>query len=182
MSCSCGKNPGEILSSEHREIEKIISALEKAVAKMRKGENANSKFFSEAIFLIRNFADKCHHAKEEKIFFPALESKGMPKDFGPIGCMLKEHEEGRFFVKSMEDALEKKDKLNIIVNAQYYVQLLKDHISKEDNILFPMSKNFLSNEDEKKLLREFEKVEEKDSKGKHEEFVERINNLEKMIK
>jgi hemerythrin-like domain-containing protein len=37
--------------------------------------------------IIRNFADGLHHAKEENIFFPALEKKGFSANQGPVAIM-----------------------------------------------------------------------------------------------
>ena len=51
------------------------------------------------------FVDKCHHGKEEELLFPALEQIGVERDKGPIGVMLKEHQQGREYVQKMKAAI-----------------------------------------------------------------------------
>jgi hemerythrin-like domain-containing protein len=52
-----------------------------------------------------------------------------------------------------------------------YVKLLRNHIDKEDTILFPLSDTRLSISEQKQLLVDFEDLEENViGKGKHEEL------------
>ncbi len=149
----------EALKADHRVIEKVLAVLEKLTADPQALDAWN-----KAIDFIRNFADRCHHLKEEKIFFPALEKKGIPRDGGPIGMMLTEHEEGRGYVRAMAEALkgEVPPKTALVENARAYLSLLRDHIRKEDEILFNMADEVLSSEEQKNLLREFEEHEAKE--------------------
>jgi len=139
----------------------------------------------KAIDFIRSFADRCHHLKEEKVFFPALEEKGIPREGGPIGMMLMEHEEGRSYVKAMAGALdgwEKGLELSqsvVIENARAYLRLLREHIQKEDEILFEMADNVLSAEEQKQLLRLFEEHEREEiGPGVHEKYLKIAQELE----
>lgn len=93
-----------------------------------------------------------------------MEKSGVPKEGGPIGVMLQEHEIGRNYVRDFADAVEKykqnKSQIKKIVeNAMGYVELLEQHIDKEDNILYMMTDMHLSEKQQKKLIKEFEKVE-----------------------
>ncbi|HJM85199.1 MAG TPA: hemerythrin, partial [Candidatus Marinimicrobia bacterium] len=45
-------------------------------------------------------------------------------------------------------------------NARGFVYLLRDHIYKENNILYPMADSRLTDEDQSKLEREFQRVNE----------------------
>ncbi len=51
------------------------------------------------------FADQCHHGKEEDLLFPAMEAAGIPRESGPIGVMLEEHNIGRQYVRGMAEAV-----------------------------------------------------------------------------
>ena len=44
----------------------------------------------------------CHHTKEEKSLFPALEQAGMPTNMGPIAMMLMDHQRSREIGKELE--------------------------------------------------------------------------------
>ncbi len=79
------------------------------------------------------------------MLFEALVKNGMPREHSPIAAMLMEHDQGRAFVKAMETAtLEalngQTDREQIIAdNALAYGALLRGHISKEDEILYPLA-------------------------------------------
>jgi hemerythrin-like domain-containing protein len=147
-------------------------------------DNPDIGHIESIIDIIRNFADGLHHAKEENHFFPALEKKGFSPDQGPVGVMLHEHREGRNFVKGIADNLENFKKGNkealkgIYTNMSGYAELLQSHILKENNILFRMADNILSDQEQKDLLDKFESVEQNRSAGTHgSDYVNRINAL-----
>lgn len=137
------------LVREHEIIEKVLDALENEARKVAGGKPVNTPFFREAINFVRNFADGIHHQKEEQVLFPALCNAGMPKDGGPVGVMLHEHDEGRGHIRAMESALGAASKGDaaardlLVQEAVGYVELLRAHIQKENMILFPMAERVL---------------------------------------
>lgn len=82
--------PTDILKEEHVLILEMLRVIEAMCAKMDKGERPDIASLEKMIDFIRNFADKCHHAKEEKLLFPALEKAGIAREGGPVGVMLHE--------------------------------------------------------------------------------------------
>jgi hemerythrin-like domain-containing protein len=115
--------------------------------------------------IIRNFADGLHHAKEENLFFPFLGTRGFSVTQGPVAVMLHEHVLGRNYVKSIAEniALYKSGNeaalTEIFINMNGYAELLRAHISKENNILFRMADNALSESDHINLLESFDEAE-----------------------
>jgi len=89
---------------------------------------------------------------------------------------------GRNFVKGIVDGINKNNKKTIVENSLGYVQLLRDHIEKENNILFTMADNILTKNDSKGILEKFEEVEKKMGKGVHEKYKKLIDELEKELK
>jgi len=176
------KNPTEILKEEHEIIKRNLNVLEIACQKIERNEKVSLDLFKKSVDFIKNFADKCHHAKEEKCLFPVLEKFGISKEGGPIGVMLAEHDMGRNFVKGIVDGINKNNKKTIVENSLGYVQLLRDHIEKENNILFTMADNILTKNDSKGILEKFEEVEKKMGKGVHEKYKKLIDELEKELK
>ena len=81
--------------NEHRVIERVIAVLRQATDALEAGKPVPPQVFNNAIDFIRNFADTCHHAKEEGVLFASMEARGFPRQGGPIQVMLLEHEEGR---------------------------------------------------------------------------------------
>jgi hemerythrin-like domain-containing protein len=139
--------------------------------------------------IIRNFADGLHHAKEENIFFPALGEKGFSAQQGPVAVMLHEHVQGRNFVKGIADNLEllKKGKKEAIpgikLNMSGYADLLVNHISKENNILFRMADKVLSSEEQATLLKRFDEIEKNHPEGgRAEDYISRIKTLAEIYK
>lgn len=176
--------PTEQLKEEHEAIKLCLRILEKVSQKLESGEEVNSEHLDQILDFIKNFADKCHHGKEEDLLFPAMEEVGIPKEGGPIGVMLMEHNVGRGSVKGMSEAVaeykagDREVSSKIVENARNYITLLTQHIEKEDDILYPMGDMRISAERQEKLLEEFEKVEiEKIGVGKHEEFHKLLDNL-----
>ena len=98
------------------------------------------------------FADGSHHHKEERVLFPMLEAAGMPVHGGPIAVMLHEHDRGRRCLSAVRNNLEAarngspEAARGIRMALVEYVDLLRRHIWKEDNILFEMAKVQLSSE------------------------------------
>ena len=131
--------PTDMLSAEHRVIERVLDVIERLATQ----PVADSlEHWNKVLDFLTHFADQCHHLKEEQVLFPAMEEHGIPRDGGPIGVMLMEHEEGRSYVRSMKAALTLVEGKNtavadsLVSTARAYVRLLREHIQKEDEILF----------------------------------------------
>lgn len=172
----------EALKHEHRIIERVLEAVQRLADS---SAELSIDPWGKAIEFIRGFADQCHHLKEEKILFPALENHGIPNEGGPIGMMLAEHEEGRGYVRAMAEALATASKDSgaarkiLIENAKSYLRLLREHIRKEDEVLFVMADDVMTPEEQRQLAREFEEHEEKEmGPGVHEKFLKLVEELE----
>ncbi|MCM8785907.1 MAG: hemerythrin domain-containing protein [Candidatus Omnitrophica bacterium] len=175
--------PTEILKEEHKVIRKMLDVLEVIVTKEDKLDDANIEDLKNIVDFIKNFADKCHHGKEEDILFPALEEAGIPKEGGPIGVMLEEHDIGRKYVRGLIKGIEEKSIVDIKENALGYINLLREHTDKEDNILYEMADIHIDEFEQKEIIEKFEKVEKKMGKGVHEKYHKLIENLaEKYLK
>jgi hemerythrin-like domain-containing protein len=167
----------KILMDEHRVIERVLEALETAAHALDRGDAVRPGFFLEAADFISSFADGCHHHKEEGVLFEALAALGMPTEAGPIGVMLAEHEEGRSYTRAMREAAERLEggdaaaRSDVVRNAQGYVALLRQHIAKEDNVLFPMAEQLIPRGGHERMLLDFERVErERSGEGVHERY------------
>jgi hemerythrin-like domain-containing protein len=175
------EKPTQILSDEHRVIERVLGAVEK----LAKGPVGALEPWKQALEFIRGFADQCHHFKEEKVLFPAMEAHGIPSEGGPVGMMLMEHEEGRSYVRAMFAAIsliEAKNeaaKESLLSSAQAYCRLLREHIQKEDDVLFRMADEVIAADEQKKLLADFAQYEaEEMGGGVHEKYLKIAKELE----
>ena len=162
------KETTKILMDEHENILRLADALEKECNALKNGKDVDNKFFMDAVDFIRNYADKFHHAKEEDILFKEMCSNENQKKLhcNPVEQMLYEHNLGRDFVKGLEQGINENDKRKIIENAQGYAQLIREHIFKEDNILYPMADEVLNEKIQKSMLIRFKEAERQRAKDK----------------
>ncbi len=174
----------EILMEEHRVIERVLDALEKTARSVARGAG-QPQFFIEAADFVRGFADGCHHKKEESVLFVSMQMHGVPVEGGPLGVMLHEHEQGRHYIRSMRAAAERwaagdqAASAEAAENALNYVALLRQHILKENNILFPMAAQAIPPAEHAAVLERFEQVEhEETGEGIHEKYLALAERLE----
>ena len=145
------------LRTEHETILSVIACLRVACDTARREDSFDADTFRQGLDFIRNYADGWHHAKEEVHLFPALEAAGMPKEGGPVGVMLHEHEIGRSHVGVMAEHLEAAAegdgaaRATVVEQALAYADLLEAHIQKEDGILFNMADRILPPEEHERL-------------------------------
>lgn len=167
------KTAKEDLLHEHKAIQIALNILERIGERLQKNEIADYNDINALLGFLKEFADKCHHGKEEGFLFPALEKAGIKNEGGPIGVMLSEHTQGRNFIKEMQNSIkdEKVDKNQFIGASIKYISLLRAHIQKEDSVLFPLIDIRLSASEQQELFENFENHEEKViGEGRHEEL------------
>lgn len=153
-----------VMVKEHQLILRMIALLEQNVVLMGQGRFRNWQFFLDAVDFIRHYADRFHHAKEEDVLFVELISNGMPEKQSPIEAMHIEHDQGRAFVRAMAAAAEKAQvgepgQIPVIAeNAAGYIALLREHIDKEDNVLYPLAERILPEEVRARMVEAYEKA------------------------
>lgn len=165
----------EVLMEEHGIILKAIGILEQSAKK-----ELPRDFYRGLLDIIINFADKCHHGKEESALFPLVKQKDSSQS-ERISILLQEHEKGRSLIAAIRQALDKNDAQGRKRNANDYSQLLTQHIHKE-NELFVSWFRLLTDYDKTRLFEEFEKIEERViGIGKHEEYATELENMKSQI-
>jgi hemerythrin-like domain-containing protein len=174
----------QILRKEHDAILRMLDVTEEAARKLRAAQPVPAETLNGLLEFFRLFADRCHHGKEEDLLFPALERKGMPRAGGPIGVMLHEHEQGRALVGQMASAAEAyaggdaEAGRRWAAAASPYAALLREHIAKENEVLFVMAERMLSDAEQAELASAFERMEtEKMGAGTHERLHAQMEKL-----
>jgi hemerythrin-like domain-containing protein len=156
----------EILMEEHRLIERGLDAMDAWVTALGSGSQSDDKAeLTRFVSFIREFGDAYHHSKEEDILFVAMVDHGFPRESGPIAVMLHEHDMGRSLVRTL-DALAQQattwsedDYETLARTAREFSTLLRQHIQKEDQILYPMASTRLPEPVKEELLRRFQSFE-----------------------
>ena len=174
----------ELLKHEHQAILIVIGATEKEAATIGMTGKVHADTVRQMADFLKNFVDRCHHSKEEKHLVAAMHAHGMSMDSGPLAVMLREHEQGRVHVRAIAEAVGKtgipsassarkvKDELSA------YAVLLRGHIDKEDNVLYPMADRLLKADEQNALMQAFERVESEEmGAGVHERYHTWIETL-----
>ena len=165
--------PMKRLVDEHSLIKRFIALVPALVGKLDPASEFERQRIIEALDFIRNYADRFHHAKEEEILFgyfdPGLDI---------LKVMHEDHRKGRACVRQAMEALERNDGEGVSANLQAYAEILREHIKKEDEILYPWMDRGLSTRQIRELYSGFSEVDERFEKErkKYESFV---INLEK---
>ena len=151
------------LMQEHQLILKYVDLMERYAAFSLTQPNPPILLEKAACFIdfIREYADHFHHAKEEDILFRYLEIPGVLTHCNPIPQMLLEHQKAREFLRNMELAHQESALIELASNAVQYAGLLKEHIYKENNILYPMGEGGLSNALKMSIQNEYNNLEQK---------------------
>jgi len=165
----------ETLMNEHRTIESAIDALVSFADEVRRKGTDDKQELGRFVEFIREFADACHHGKEEDILFAAMVEAGFPRQAGPIAVMLMEHDQGRAHVRALaglaaqEAPWTAEDRQRLGEAAYGYAHLLRAHIHKEDAILYPMAEQRLPAEVMERVSADCEAYEaRKTGSGEHE--------------
>jgi hemerythrin-like domain-containing protein len=155
----------QVMVEEHKLILRMVALLEKNTELLEKGRFRDWNFFLAGVDFIRNYADRFHHAKEEDVLFKALVSNGMPEQNSPVAAMLMAHDQGREHVCAMEDAARRAldgeigQAAIIIEHARGYIAMIRDHIDKEDTILYPLAERVLPQEMRPAMVEAYQQAE-----------------------
>lgn len=158
------RKPTDVLRKEHEKVLQKMDDLERMVRCLDDKNAISGKLSELASFFNTDF--RLHFAKEEEALFPVIESF-LPRQGGPTGVMLIEHEDLRATNDRIQDAVKaylggpdsSKAKDNVQEHVSHFIGLLKEHIYKEDNILFSMADMHLDGAQGERIIRLFEEIE-----------------------
>jgi hemerythrin-like domain-containing protein len=173
---------------EHRVVEEALSILKGVGRKFERDEDVDPEVIEKVLDFLRTFADRCHHGKEEDLLFAALEMKGVSRTVSPLSTLIREHEIARRYIQNIDRSLRDYKKgdgtarKDILQNLNVYVELLEQHIQKEDELLYPMAEEKLSDERKTELLEAYERVEKEIiGEGVHEKYHHMIEDLKEKV-
>lgn len=169
----------EDLLHEHEAIVFALKILANITWKLEATIHVDPADLTAFIGFLKEFADKCHHGKEEGLLFPALAAADVQQAGAVLAGLLREHEEGREWISAMSAAIDPELNPAVFIHAaQGYTKLLRSHIEKENNELFPMAERMFSPARLESLYEGFEEHESKViGKGRHEELHALLKSL-----
>jgi len=125
------------MSSHHKECDDYFAKAEALVA------DGN---WSDGIELWEKFANELelHFTREETVLFPEFEEvTGMTG--GPTQMMRMEHEQMRALVNEINKASQNKETEQFLALSETLMVTMQQHNMKEEQILYPLTDNALSN-------------------------------------
>lgn len=174
-------NALQVMIREHEQITRMLHIMRKACLKILEGQTVPYEDFDQMVMFIKNYADAHHHGKEEKYLFKAMEAQ-----LGPLGQklirngMLVEHDLGRLYISQLKDALERvkagdeESKLDVIGNSIAYGDLLKRHITKENEVVYTFAESKLPKEVLEEVNRQTEQLEQEASRQGIQTYYENL--------
>lgn len=157
--------PIDVLMEEHRLIERVLGSLETFAAAAEGGLSVDRPLVLEYGEFFRGFADAFHHGKEEDILFQRMVERGFSVQSGPLAVMLHEHTQGRARVRVLRQTgqgqgpVEAAEREAMVAAAREFIPLLRQHILKEDRILYPMALRVLTGAELEQMETAFEEFE-----------------------
>lgn len=148
----------EILIQEHNDIILMLRVIERILKRLKAGEEVKKDHLRRIVEFLQNFADKCHHGKEEDILFPDLVENAQTSPL--VNELMGEHKTGRDLVLGISKSIDgfrpaNPHALHIATNSEFFRQLLMEHIRKENMVLFPQAEEILPPENKKGLEEKF---------------------------
>jgi hemerythrin-like domain-containing protein len=165
--------PMQRLVDEHLLIKRWLALIPAVVENLDLSTDEGVHIIEDGIDLIRNYADRLHHAKEEDILFKYFDDTA-----AIFQVIYEDHSKGRSHVKSMITALAAKEESLLGHHLRAYGELLAEHIKKEDEILFPWLEKRLSADQLDELSAKFNREDERlaINEEKYSTFVDRLEH------
>jgi len=145
----------DLLRQDHKIILRSLNILQ-SMAEGTNGERIDQEDATTLLRFLRTFADDYHHLKEEGALFPEV-MRTSEAHGGPLRHLLFEHNQERSLVEGLEDALHTGKSSDFVVFANRLTDRVRNHIQKEDGILFPILEVLISDSLDEKVRLEFEK-------------------------
>jgi len=149
------------LMREHRLIEKMLGLFEGEIKNINEQHRVDAVFIDTVVDFIRTYADRTHHGKEENILFRDMEKKKLsPAHAKIMNDLIEEHKYARGVVRKLVDAKERYLKGEntsgeVIAYLKELAQFYPKHIDKEDKHFFYPCLDYLTTEEQDRMLNEF---------------------------
>jgi hemerythrin-like domain-containing protein len=167
--------PVQILVDEHKLIKRLIALIPFIAKSLDLATEEGRQLVLEGVDFIKTYADSFHHAKEEDLLF-----KYFDEDSEIVSAFNEDHVNARNHVKNIVEGVAEQDSERVGEHLTAYMELLKGHIQREDEILYPWMDRGISYEQEADLAKAFNEVDDKfgDVNEKYEAYIKRLENIQ----
>jgi len=151
----------DIIRDEHRSIAAILHGMEYLVDRIRERKaKINPRVFRAMIYYLDTFSERMHHPKEDRFLFSALRSRG-GEAATAVADLEREHAAGGNALRRLEQCLVRYEEggdreFQAFADAvAKFVREYRDHMHKEESIVFPMAERLLNAQDWQAIDRAF---------------------------
>ncbi|MGZ4200183.1 MAG: hemerythrin domain-containing protein [Thermoleophilia bacterium] len=175
--------PTETLQKEHKVCSTMLDAMEGKIARVRSGDVFDPETFDKLVGFFHFFMIECHEPKEASLLFSKLVQRGLSRDEGIVADMSREHTQLGQLLSQAEAGLgaassDDKARAAFLTDLQSFVDGMRAHMAEEDELLFPIVAQMLTQRDLEELARAFESVESQEIiDGVHDKYVDLARRL-----
>ncbi len=167
------------LMQEHRLIERMVSLFSRELDTFEKTGLIHWNFIGAAVDFYVTYADQCHHGKEEEILFRDLERKPLTAGHSAmLKELLADHVKDRELVRTLSNARKNSDLAAAQDCLQKLATLYTSHIEKEDKRFFIPAIEYLSPQEQARMLDEFQAFDLNFIHDKYQRIVRRFETGE----
>ena len=148
----------DLLMQDHKTILRALDVLDEMARRVETHVPLEHDDVETLLRFIRSFADDYHQGKEESALFPELK-RVLLRAERPVHQILFEHDQERSLVDGIEDALFTKKGADFVYFAHRLTGLMRDHVRKEDLVLFEVVGRTFSAGQDQSVAAQFEKFE-----------------------
>jgi hemerythrin-like domain-containing protein len=167
----------KFLMQEHKLILRALDVIDNMAAWAEKNGALDEVDIGDILDFLRWFADAHHQAKEDTILFPALKRAAAAQGRA-VDHMMLEHEQERALIEQIETSVRLAKIQEFIGYANRLSSTLRNHIYKEDDILFEFTKTALNPEIDDSVVGQLEKFDTAFDKEVLAEKISRLRALE----
>jgi len=162
---------------EHKLILRALDVVDNMAGWAEKNGAVDDVDVGNILDFLRWFADAHHQVKEDTILFPAVK-RAAASQGRAVEHMMLEHEQERVLIEQIETAVRLAKIPEFIAYANTLSSTLRNHIYKEDDILFEFVNNALNSEVDDSVAVQLEKFDTSFDKEVLSEKISRLRALE----
>jgi len=167
-----------LLTQEHKLILRALDVLDGMAGLVDSGGKVDEVDVDILFDFLRWFADSHHQAKEETILFPALKSAAASQGRS-VEHMAFEHKQERSLVEDLETNVRLAQISDFVAAANRLSSTLRNHIYKEDRILFENANQVLTPQEDDAVFEQLSRFDTALDKQSMDEKLQQLRALEK---
>jgi hemerythrin-like domain-containing protein len=151
-----------IIRDEHRSIAAILHGMEFLVQKIRaRKKKVDPRVFHAMLYYLDTFSERIHHPKEDRFLFKAMRERSAEADTH-IADLEEEHARGEDALRRLAQCLIRYEEGGerefpaFEREVENFVRNYRDHMRKEEDVVFPLAERLLSAQDWQAIDHAFE--------------------------